>query len=274
MLVGNASDEAAAFLKQAMSPMPDATLSMLLNITQPLMNQTGQLRWAINNVAGQVTPPCQALLDLVKKDSSWIENNLADPAAYNQPGFNASALGKEEGRGGKVEVFLTAADGAPNPTPAPVYPTAGTHLVPLKRGDVVQMVMQNLPANSNNGDYRIPGPGSSRNTTEQHPMHLHGHHFWVLGSGDGIYDPATHASKLNTKNPPFRDTLTLPKNGWAVLRFVADNPGLFVLAEAVEELPPRPKGLPACPKTCIQNAAPWSKPFVQEKFGKSGFELP
>lgn len=32
--------------------MPDATLSMLLNITQPLMNQTGQLRWAINNVAG------------------------------------------------------------------------------------------------------------------------------------------------------------------------------------------------------------------------------
>lgn len=39
----------------------------------------------------------------------------------------------QEGRGGKVEVFLTAADGAPNPTPAPVYPTAGTHLVPLKR---------------------------------------------------------------------------------------------------------------------------------------------
>jgi len=39
----------------------------------------------------------------------------------------------QEGRGGKVEVFLTATDGAPNPTPAPVYPTAGTHLVPLKR---------------------------------------------------------------------------------------------------------------------------------------------
>jgi len=49
---------------------------------------------------------------------------------------------------------------------------------------------------------------------------------------------------------------------------------LFVLAEAVDELPRRPRGLPACPKTCTQNAAPWSKPFVQEKFGKSGFELP
>lgn len=39
----------------------------------------------------------------------------------------------QEGRSGKVEVFLTAADGAPNPTPPPIYPTAGTHLVPLKR---------------------------------------------------------------------------------------------------------------------------------------------
>ena len=32
--------------------MPAATLNMLLNITQPLMKQTGQLRWAMNNVAG------------------------------------------------------------------------------------------------------------------------------------------------------------------------------------------------------------------------------
>lgn len=286
----NKSAVAAAFLKQALSPMPDATLSMLLNITQPLMNQTGQLRWAINNVAGQVTPPCQALLDLVKKDPRWIEKNLAKPEDYNQPGFNATALGKEDGISGKVEVFLTAADGAPNPTPPPIYPTAGTHLVPLKRGDVVTVVMQNLPANANGGDYRIPGPGASRNATEQHPMHLHGHHFWVLGSGSGVYDPATHAAQLNTKNPPFRDTATLPQNGWVVLRFVADNPGLwifhchsiwhesmgmlFVLAEAVEELPRRPKNLPPCPETCIYHAAPWTKPFVQEKFGNSGFELP
>lgn len=44
---------------------PEPTLQLLLNITQPLMRQTGQLRWALNNVAGQVTPPCTALLDLV-----------------------------------------------------------------------------------------------------------------------------------------------------------------------------------------------------------------
>lgn len=36
--------------------MPPATLNMLLNITQPLMKQTGQLRWAMNNVAGGYGP--------------------------------------------------------------------------------------------------------------------------------------------------------------------------------------------------------------------------
>lgn len=59
----NAPLPLAALCPQAPSP----TLNLLLNITQPLMRQTGQLRWAINNVAGQVTPPCNALLDLVKK---------------------------------------------------------------------------------------------------------------------------------------------------------------------------------------------------------------
>lgn len=44
---------------------PEPTLELLLNITQPLMRQTGQLRWALNNVAGQVTPACQPLLDLI-----------------------------------------------------------------------------------------------------------------------------------------------------------------------------------------------------------------
>lgn len=58
-------------------------------------------------------------------------------------------------------------------------------------------------------------------TRPTHPRSLQ-----VLGSGSGVYDPATHAAQLNTKNPPFRDTATLPQNGWVVLRFVADNPGV------------------------------------------------
>ena len=55
----------------------------------------------------------------------------------------------------------------------------------------------------------------------------------VLGSGEGIYSPAgtnasTNASALNTLNPPRRDTATLPQAGWVVVRFVADNPGVWL----------------------------------------------
>jgi FtsP/CotA-like multicopper oxidase with cupredoxin domain len=51
----------------------------------------------------------------------------------------------------------------------------------------------------------------------------------VLGQGNGSYTPAANAAGLNTANPPFRDTVTLPKGGWVVLRFVADNKGLWVM---------------------------------------------
>lgn len=61
---------------------------------------------------------------------------------------------------------------------------------------------------------------ASRNGSEAHPFHLHGHHFWVLATGNGTWDPTTSPAQYNTVNPPFRDTLTVLKGGWAALRFV------------------------------------------------------
>lgn len=49
---------------------------------------------------------------------------------------------------------------------------------------------------------------------------------------------------------------------------------LLHLAEAVDELPERPKRLPACPNTCTYNAAPWKPAFVEQQWGDSGFETP
>lgn len=57
-----------------------------------------------------------------------------------------------------------------------------------------------------------------------HPMHLHGHDFWVLGSGDGTYDAST--AELTTVNAPRRDVVLLPSNGWVVFAFITDNPGV------------------------------------------------
>ncbi|KAF9174197.1 hypothetical protein BGX21_004910 [Mortierella sp. AD011] len=58
-----------------------------------------------------------------------------------------------------------------------------------------------------------------------HPFHLHGHVFYVLGTGAGSYMPGR--TTFNTINPLRRDTVTIPKFGYAILRFVNDNPGLW-----------------------------------------------
>ena len=51
----------------------------------------------------------------------------------------------------------------------------------LLQGEVVEIVLQNLAANANNGDYRGGGVGANRTAQEQHPFHLHGHSFWAGG---------------------------------------------------------------------------------------------
>jgi len=60
-----------------------------------------------------------------------------------------------------------------------------------------------------------------------HPIHLHGHDFFVLGSGSGQFGGTT--SGLNFANPPRRDTSTLPSEGWLALAFEANNPGAWLM---------------------------------------------
>jgi len=68
--------------------------------------------------------------------------------------------------------------------------------------------------------------------TGQHPIHLHGHHFWVLGTGQsnvGDYSSSKHDEQLNFNDPPSRDTSSINMGSWLYLRFVADNPGVWLL---------------------------------------------
>ncbi|KAF2667907.1 hypothetical protein BT63DRAFT_359825, partial [Microthyrium microscopicum] len=61
-----------------------------------------------------------------------------------------------------------------------------------------------------------------------HPVHLHGHDFYKLGSGTG---PFPGVSALNFNNPMRRDVSTLPGSatgGWLVFGFPADNPGVWL----------------------------------------------
>lgn len=60
-----------------------------------------------------------------------------------------------------------------------------------------------------------------------HPIHLHGHDFYVLAQGSGTY--STDTVTLTTTNPPRRDVAMLPSSGYLVIAFVTDNPGAWLL---------------------------------------------
>lgn len=57
-----------------------------------------------------------------------------------------------------------------------------------------------------------------------HPLHLHGHDFWILGQGTGTYDSTT--ADLSLTNRPRRDVVQLPGDGYVVIAFYTDNPGV------------------------------------------------
>ncbi|KAJ0422380.1 extracellular dihydrogeodin oxidase/laccase [Aspergillus carlsbadensis] len=63
---------------------------------------------------------------------------------------------------------------------------------------------------------------------QAHPMHLHGHDFWVLGSGTGQFDLSMKAS-LTLVNAPRRDVVMLPASGYVVIALQTNNPGAWLM---------------------------------------------
>ena len=55
-------------------------------------------------------------------------------------------------------------------------------------------------------------------------VHLHGHVFQVIARGEGVYGNQTIHDPIY---PTVRDTITVPANGYLILRFKADNPGVW-----------------------------------------------
>ncbi|KAL9245873.1 hypothetical protein vseg_019473 [Gypsophila vaccaria] len=62
-----------------------------------------------------------------------------------------------------------------------------------------------------------------------HPFHLHGHNFFVVGTGVGNFDPGKDPEKFNLVDPPERNTASVPTMGWTAIRFRADNPGVWFM---------------------------------------------
>lgn len=152
-----------------------------------------------------------------------------------------------------------------------------THTLKLGLGNVIEMVLFSF-----GGTIKIV-----------HAVHLHGHHFHVLKIAYPPFDRETGNSTafnpdirclneqctratwadpswnngpipgVNLVNPPLKDTVNVPANGYVIIRFMADNPGYWfmhchlahhqsdgmslVMQEGeIQEMAPLPPNFPTC----------------------------
>ncbi|XP_076175600.1 uncharacterized protein LOC143150907 [Ptiloglossa arizonensis] len=138
-----------------------------------------------------------------------------------------------------------------------------THMINIPLNSVVEIIMID--------SFHVP--------ELDHPFHLHGHTFSVLAMGQP-FGPTQNSTDLmssdfileldknngiprNLVDPPSKDTLVVPNNGYTVFRFRATNPGYwfyhchFVFHQEIgmelvlhvgeqKDLPPVPKNFPRC----------------------------
>ncbi|KAJ0796123.1 putative laccase [Helianthus annuus] len=64
---------------------------------------------------------------------------------------------------------------------------------------------------------------------ENHPLHLHGFNFYVVGQGAGNFNSTTDPANFNLVDPVERNTVGVPSGGWVAVRFRADNPGVWFM---------------------------------------------
>ena len=122
-----------------------------------------------------------------------------------------------------------------------------TNVVKLPLNKTIQLVLMSFTT--------INEIGKNYSNKAHHPVHLHGHSFYVLKQGFGVVDNHTKlltglnddivcenkpcskqhwknrqklTSELNFDNPPMKDTVVAPAQGYTVVRFRTDNPGYWL----------------------------------------------
>jgi L-ascorbate oxidase len=192
-------DPSAYDSSDVLSSDPDRDL--ILVGTQARRSSDNLLRWAVNNVTMQF-PAVPVILQLYNAvndvgAAAWPDTNLPDMVVVpDKPPltWDYSRTLQDEG----VSIFNGE---------------NGVAILKFVEGDVVDIVLQN--ARALNG------------AAEMHTWHTHGHSFWIVGQGNGTFDPETDPANYNLDNPVRRDTATLWPFGWTALRFKADNVGVW-----------------------------------------------
>jgi iron transport multicopper oxidase len=137
----------------------------------------------------------------------------------------------------------------------------------VKYGDIVEIVINNHHNNL-------------------HPWHLHGHHFQVLQRSDINAGPYRGLYPNVSTTPVKRDTIMVQNKGHAVLRFRADNPGVWLLhchiewhveaglmATIIEAPETFPQSVNAPPKSHYNVCAAYPAPISGNAAGNDGTDL-
>ncbi|MED6122325.1 hypothetical protein PIB30_038714 [Stylosanthes scabra] len=90
-------------------------------------------------------------------------------------------------------------------------PKRGTRARVIEYGSTVEIVFQ----------------GTNLVSGIDHPIHIHGTSFYIVGYGFGNFDINEDPKRYNLINPPLRNTVLVPRNGWATIRYRAANPGVW-----------------------------------------------
>jgi L-ascorbate oxidase len=213
--------------------------------TQARRASDNQLRWACNNVTMQF--PAEPLIVQAYRAFnnqelalSWPDDDI--PGTVVVPDTPPVTFNY-------TETFLAEGIGSLNAE-------NGVAIMKFVLDEVVDLVLQN--ARALNG------------VVEMHAWHLHGHSFWVVGQGAGVFDPDTDPANYNLINPLRRDTVSLWPLGWTAIRFRTDNVGVwpfhcsmnahsvmgmgFTMVTSPELLPPPPPGATSCLRNSVAEA--------------------
>ncbi|KAG0238875.1 hypothetical protein BGW42_000036 [Actinomortierella wolfii] len=207
---GGSSISASQMISQYFSymtakPLPNATATILYSTSAPLAAAESPGRPAFDDAALLVPLSHMAATTAVDQTFTMTTEMKRLHDGTFRPLFNNITYVKP-----KVPTLYTALtigkDFASNPL---VY---GKHSLPMvvRYNTWIEILINN-------------------NDEAEHPFHLHGHAFQVVGRSNksGVHDPTKPYPYYNLTNPLRRDTvLVLPMSSVAI-RFKADNPGVW-----------------------------------------------
>lgn len=192
----------------------------MVSITNMMMRKVYLDNWIVYDFAKPLDPP----LEIHPRDLNYIDDfqlkplvttpRLGTPThqfeftydSIDYQGQNYWTMNGVPHLSPKIPTLMTVLSSGDNEFGNPLIYGNSTNTIIIEKGDIVDIIVNS-------------------NDMMKHPFHLHGHNFQVLAR-----ERKKHYEHDSSKFPDFplvRDTIVVPNHGYVVLRFIADNPGVW-----------------------------------------------